>query len=287
MKPTEAASHPACGALQVSQGAVLPLELAASELGNIIRGLIAQQEPLVVACDFDGVLAPLVDDPAHSRPLPGMVASLFTLAASPTITVALVSGRARADLLMVSGVADGGPIQVIGSHGAEFNANADENLPGFEGEHRAASVVRRIVELLTDIADRCPGAWVEVKPRSAVLHTRLAGDRNGAATAAAEAVAGAAIFPGAHVIPGKDVVEISIAKATKGIAVQRLRAERGSDCAVIFFGDDTTDETVFTTLSPRDIGIKVGPGTTAARYRVAGPDEVRDILILAATRPSG
>ena len=40
---------------------------------------VAGREPLLVALDFDGVCAPLVDDPAESRMLPGTREALRTL----------------------------------------------------------------------------------------------------------------------------------------------------------------------------------------------------------------
>jgi trehalose 6-phosphate phosphatase len=47
---------------------------------------------------------------------------------------------------------------------------------------------------------------------------------------------------------------------------------------VLYAGDDVTDETVFTTLGPADVGIKVGAGATAAAHRIAGPPAVRTLL---------
>jgi trehalose 6-phosphate phosphatase len=46
----------------------------------------------------------------------------------------------------------------------------------------------------------------------------------------------------------------------------------------VFFGDDVTDEKAFARLTDSDIGVKVGPGQTLARYRVDSPDDVASAL---------
>jgi trehalose 6-phosphate synthase/phosphatase len=46
---------------------------------------------------------------------------------------------------------------------------------------------------------------------------------------------------------------------------------------VLVIGDDTTDEDMFTALAPAAYSIKVGPGVTAARFRLPN---VRAVLAL-------
>ena len=48
--------------------------------------------------------------------------------------------------------------------------------------------------------------------------------------------------------------------------------------AVVFVGDDRTDEEVFAELGAGDCSIRVGPGDTAAGHRLAGPPEVLAFL---------
>ena len=71
---------------------------------TIERGLasavarVAARDHLLVASDFDGTLAPLVDDPARARALPAAEAALVSLATLPRTEVALLSGRSLASL---------------------------------------------------------------------------------------------------------------------------------------------------------------------------------------------
>ncbi len=57
----------------------------------------AARETVLVALDFDGVLAPLVDDPGTSTVTPAAAAALDRLAGGPA-HLALVSGRVLAEL---------------------------------------------------------------------------------------------------------------------------------------------------------------------------------------------
>jgi trehalose 6-phosphate phosphatase len=76
-----------------------------------------------------------------------------------------------------------------------------------------------------------------------------------------------------------------VLQVSKGLAIDTLRGRLGAD-AVLFVGDDVTDETAFARLGPGDVGIKVGEGETAAGYRVDTPEDVTEVLekLLAARR---
>ena len=73
------------------------------------------------------------------------------------------------------------------------------------------------------------------------------------------------------------MLDLAVLKVTKGSAIEALRRRLGAD-ALFFAGDDVTDETVFATLRPADVGVKVGEGRTAASHRVAGPQDLSEAL---------
>ena len=102
------------------------------------------------------------------------------------------------------------------------------------------------------------------------LHTRGA-DHDVAAEAIEAVRSGPAIWPGIHVTTGKDVIELSVVATNKGTAVDELRTQISAS-AVLFVGDDVTDENAFTNLHGPDVGIKIGPGDSAAAYRVDTPE---------------
>ena len=232
---------------------------------------VAGRRPLLVASDYDGVLAPLVDDPSAAVPLLGVAAALQRLAAHDGVTVALVSGRGVADLRAVSGFE--GPYRWIGSHGAEY----DGPLTGELAARRDA-----LAERLAPLVAAVPGARLEVKPASVAVHVRQVTDRVAAARLLEQARAVA--DPSLTLKPGKEVLELAVTDADKGTALLRLRDDLGA-VATVYLGDDRTDEDAFRALSPGDLTVKVGEGETAARYRVADPAAVVRLLETLAEAP--
>ncbi len=232
-----------------------------SELATAIE-LFAAAPTVLVASDFDGVLAPLVLDPMASRPLPGTIESLEGLAALPSTYAAVVSGRDLETLTQLTGLA-GSIVTRIGSHGGQSSAAGA--AAALTDDQRAD--IDALTEELDRVAAAHPGAVLEHKPAAVVLHTRRMADESTARDAEAAALEVTTRHTGLHVLHGKHVVEVSVVRADKGSALLALRDEVGAD-AVAYFGDDVTDEDAFRALGPDDVTVKVGPGETAARFRV-------------------
>jgi trehalose 6-phosphate phosphatase len=223
---------------------------------------------LLVALDFDGVLAPIVDVPSDARPLPASASALGSLATLPDTTIAMVSGRGLADLAAVSGF--GAPIRLVGSHGAEF----DDGAAVLDDDQRAR--LDALVAELEAIVAGEPGVMLEHKPAGVAVHVRNAAPD--VATRVIDAVrSGPATRPGIETTPGKAVLDLAVLQVNKGLALDLLRERTKAD-AVLFAGDDVTDETALARLQRGDVGIKVGDGDTAAAFRVAGPPEVAQVL---------
>jgi trehalose 6-phosphate phosphatase len=228
----------------------------------------AQLTNVLIACDYDGTLAGLVDDPAAATASPASIDALRSLASMPGTSVAVVSGRSLDDLARLSGLR--GDALLVGSHGSEFEGESS----ALDGSAR--TLLAHVVETLTAIVDEHPGTRLEVKPASATLHTREA-DPSVAPDLVREVLDEFGNVSGIHVKHGKDVVEFGVVDANKGVALQRLRVRLGVQ-AVMFIGDDVTDEDAFGVLERSDLGIKVGPEQTLAAFRVADVAEVAVIL---------
>ena len=236
---------------------------------------------LLVALDFDGTMSPLVDHAEDARPLPRSAASLAALAALPSTTTALVSGRALASLRLVAAPPE--PTLWVGSHGAETWLGPASPPLELTAEQAAALELARAA--VTRATTLIKGTVVENKPAGVVLHYRLAEEHD--ARAAVELVMNQLNGnPALHVTTGKMVLEISAVNANKGQSLTLLRGLTGAT-ATLFAGDDVTDEHAFAALRPGDLGIKVGPGVTAAEFRIGGPDELPHVLeLLLAARMS-
>lgn len=220
---------------------------------------------LLVTSDFDGTLAPIVNNPADARPLPEAAAALEELAGLPDTVAALISGRALSVLRELSGLSAG--VQAVGSHGAEFDTGFAHDID--------TALLAEMVETLNSIAAGRPGVTVETKPASVALHVRNASDADGAA-ALALATEAAGSWD-AHTTAGKAVLEFAVIVTDKGEAVDILR-NRCAATAVVFLGDDVTDEKAFRRMRDGDIGIKIGPGETLADFRVDSPADVAAVL---------
>ncbi|MCL2422562.1 MAG: trehalose-phosphatase [Micrococcales bacterium] len=229
--------------------------------------------PLLVALDFDGTLAPLQDDPQASRILPEGVAVLERLAAAG-VHLALVSGRGLATLAQLAQVPVG--TFLVGSHGGELGQVRDEGLGLLDTPETALTddhvrLLAAAGEQLSLVAQGRQGVWVEVKPAAVVMHTRVADDDVAEQALTQARTVGARL--GTQVLEGKDVVELAVLHVDKGTAVASLRATLGAT-TVVFAGDDRTDENVQARLGPHDVGIKVGPGATLAKFHVDDPQAV-------------
>ncbi len=248
----------------------------ASGLDGALRAF-ASHPRVLVALDFDGVLAPIVEDRDAARPLPESVAALERLAALPKVTLALVSGRTMADLKKLASPPPG--TILIASHGAELEDPASGQASGALLDAGTRALLADVLKSLREIVDRHPGTDLETKPAGGVLHTRAAA-RDVADDATRAVLEGPATWAGVHAMHGKEVVELSVLDTDKGRALQAIRGrlETGSAAPVLYAGDDVTDENAFAVLGEGDVGIKVGDGETRARWRVPGPPAFARLL---------
>lgn len=219
-------------------------------LAEAIEDLVAHDEVLV-GLDFDGTLAPIVEHPDLAEPDPEAIRLVREIARIPGFQVAIVSGRSLFDLRSRLGEIEGAIF--VGEHG--------NDVEGVEVEPSQALV--EAGELVDSLLERFPDAVVEKKRRSVTFHTRRL-EREDGHEAAAVLRNWVAEKPDVKLLEGKEVFELTTATGDKGDAIRLLARGR----PVIYIGDDTTDETVFETLGPDDLGVKVGEGPTAASHRV-------------------
>jgi trehalose-phosphatase len=234
--------------------------------------LAATTGHLLVASDFDGTLAEIVSRPELAVAHPDAITALAELAALRVTDAAVISGRSRSDLVELTGNPPG--VVLVGGHGSEWGAEWGGGLE-LTGEQRTA--LDAAEALVEEVAAGHPGSLVEPKRAAVVLHTRGIDDP-AAAERAASAVRDAAVdIPGVAVLDGKRVVELTVTPETKGTALAGLRQRMGAT-AVVFIGDDMTDETAFEVLGSTDIGIRVGSGRTVALHRVGTVEGVAGLL---------
>ncbi|MFZ8756628.1 trehalose-phosphatase [Microbacterium sp. HMH0099] len=231
---------------------------------------------LLVALDFDGTLSPLVDDPMTARMTPGAREVVDRLAALPRTVVALVSGRSLGHLREIAEHDDASPLWLAASHGVQFW------VPGRGPEETADDAAdlalrdRLRGELETGTED-LTGVWIEPKEFGFGIHTRTAdaADERAARELADRLVAEHA--PRWRRRTGHSILEFSFRHEGKDSAIRTLR-ERTGATAVLFAGDDVTDEDALRSLEPGDLGVRVGGGETAASLSVPDIDAFVDLL---------
>src|ERR1700741_2319171 len=237
----------------------LPAELARA----IVQ--IARTPRLLVACDYDGTLAPIVPNPEQARPMTESVGALRSLAGLHETTTAVISGRALRDLATLSRLPS--EVHLVGSHGSEFDIGFVHAL-----DDQARNLHRRLEIELERLTGTDEGIFLEDKPPSIAVHTRRA--EPDIARRVQDAVrSGPCTWDGVQVTEGKQVIELAVVQTEKGRALDVLRHQVGATAAV-FVGDDVTDEKAFARLSGPDLGVKVGPGEWLAGFRIADPAEV-------------
>lgn len=253
---------------------VLPADVRAA-----IAGVVASDR-LLVALDFDGTLSPLEDDPMAARMLPAARAALDALEAAPETLVALVSGRSLSDLRIIAEHLDDSPLLLAGSHGAEFwlpgeGVVAHDDEPG-DAELRDA--LRAHAELATA---GLAGVWIEPKRFGFGVHTRRSTAADAAEANRVVDALVAAEAPHWRRRTGQNIVEYAFRHEGKDSAIAELR-ERTDASAVLFAGDDVTDEDALESLGDGDLGVHVGTRPTAATLSVPDIAALAELLVVIA-----
>ena len=230
---------------------------------------VARTPRLLVACDYDGTLAPIVDDPDRARPSSESVGALRSLAGLHETTTAVISGRALRDLATLSRLPS--EVHLVGSHGSEFDIGFVHAL-----DSEALRLHRRLEAELEQLTADAPGVQLEIKPASIAVHVRRA-EPDVAGTVLDAVRGGPCRWPGIQVTEGKSVVELAVVRTDKGRALDVLR-HQVSATAAMFIGDDVTDEKAFARLSGPDLGIKVGNEQSLAGYRIPDTTSVATVL---------
>ena len=220
--------------------------------------------------DFDGTFVDFAPEPDAIRLRPGSTELLQGASRRLGGALALVSGRRIADLDRFLA-----PLQLpaSGVHGQEFRPRpgdlrqAPPSPELDEARRRLAAAVIPEDPLL-----------IEDKGGALVLHFRKHPDqRDRAETIAKEAVAGLADL---HALEGHAIFEIRQRGISKAMALGLFATMAPfAGRLPVFIGDDTTDEDGFRAAAEAGgFGVKVGPGPTAAAFRLPDVTAVHNSL---------
>lgn len=230
----------------------------------------------LVLLDYDGTLVNYVPVP-HTATLPSYIYDiLFNLIDVPHTKIFIITGRSHHD---IDKLLHHIPINIIAEHGAMVKE---------EGEWRSQIIDNfnwkdPIIPILTQITESCPGSFIEEKFYSVTWHYRNADPITGHARSREliELLNKVSMSYNVRILDGKKVVEVLSNNTGKGSAVKKLFEQNRYDF-VLSIGDDATDEEMFEYLLHYTyaVTIKVGEGTTFAKYKFNSINEVVILLKL-------
>ncbi|QGG40439.1 trehalose-phosphatase [Aeromicrobium yanjiei] len=248
--------------------------------------VLADPRHTLLAVDFDGTLAHIVEDPTRAYAHPRSVAALARLG-TVLGQIAIVTGRPVPQALELGGFEGRAGLEhlvIYGQYGAErWDAeNGETTRPD------RPDAIRRLADVLPSwLAERGAGdARLEDKGLAIAIHTRGIGE--GLLDSLAAPLAELAAELGLAVEPGRQVIELRAPGHDKGDAL-RLLVEGLDARQVIFAGDDLGDLPAYAaveSLRERGVGgLLICSASTEQDALVAradvvldGPDAVADWL---------
>ncbi|HSZ19479.1 MAG TPA: trehalose-phosphatase [Candidatus Acidoferrum sp.] len=231
-----------------------------------IRG----KKRLIFFLDFDGTLVRIAPMPDAVRMDEGTREVLRKLAEHRDVTIAVISGRQRAELRHFIGI---DKVKYMGLYGWESNGN--KKVP-FSVR---VTLARTLVELLTELP-AYPGVWIEPKRNSFSVH--LKGTSGATQRRVREKLKKrvALLRDSLQMMSNLRDVEVApLSIGDKGAAVRKFLGEPAMRGALpIYFGDDLSDEPAFA-AARKGIPILVGNRrATRAQFSLRGPAEVTEAL---------
>ncbi|RMB59989.1 trehalose-phosphatase [Tessaracoccus antarcticus] len=238
---------------------------------SFMKAFVERHGEALLAFDFDGTLAPIVDDPEDSRLHEGSAAALAQL--GPEVgRMAIVTGRGVDAVRRLGGLDDRQGLDclvVLGQYGVErWDAATGEvrhpDVPS--GVAEAWDELQSLVGGLESSGVDVEGLYLEDKQRAFGVHTRRAKNPQALMELLEDPVRRLAERHDLQVEPGRFVLEVRAASGDKGDALREL-VEETRPSLVAMVGDDLGDIPAFEVLEELQ-----GAGTICARV-VSGSTE--------------
>jgi trehalose 6-phosphate phosphatase len=227
-----------------------------------IRG----KKRLLVLLDFDGTLVRIAPMPSSVRLEEETRDVLKKLAGHQNVTLAIISGRQRAELQHFIGIRN---MKYMGLYGWESNGKKRLSFPV------RLALVRALVDLLAELP-AYPGVWIEPKRNSFSVHFLGASAETQQQIRRKVKQRVEPLRETLRVMTNLRDVEVApVSIGDKGVAVRKFLDEPAMRGALpIYFGDDYSDEPAFA-ATRKGLSILVGKRrATRAQFSLRGPAEV-------------
>jgi trehalose 6-phosphate synthase/phosphatase len=226
--------------------------------------------------DYDGTLISFTERPQDAKPDTELMRLLLGLAKKAKNHLAIVSGR---DRLIMEQWLGSIPCTLVAEHGAWVR---DDMHSSWTIQKTLSTEWKsQVMPILKAYEARVPGSFVEDKELGLAWHYRKASPELGE-------IRSHELFDNLNeflanrdlqLMHGKKVIEVRPGGISKGQAAQNLMMRDAYDF-VLAIGDDWTDEDLFKVLPQEAYSIKVGYGTTNARFFLDSPQACRRLLKL-------
>ena len=223
--------------------------------------------------DYDGTLTHLTKIASEALPSAELIKLLQYITTDERNDVVIISGRDASTLQKWLGHLK---LNFIAEHGAFINYKNGE----WESQTNVPAIWKdEIRPMLEAYIFRCPGSYVEEKQNTISWHYRNA-HRDLGFLRSRELLNNLSQLTGnspLQVIDGNKVLEVRLTGMDKGTTALKVLNKLAPDFCLCI-GDDTTDEDMFSALESKAYTIKIGNGSTAARFNIDSQDEVLPLL---------
>lgn len=269
------------------------MEFTSAKARERYDDLVAAAGQVVVGLDFDGVLSPIVDDPAQAH-IHDDAPDVLVALAEVVRAVAVITGRPARQALALGGLDEvgaaiaehGKELFLFGQYGNERWSSGNRRVISPRPPHGLSTFQRELPALLRRA--EAAEAYVEEKGLAVAVHTRRLSDARGAFDRLLEPMRELAEAHGLAVEPGRNVIEVRSPGMHKGHAVRVLVREQEAG-GFLFAGDDLGDMEAFEAVAGlRDSGMPTLLVCSASDEQsalialadvvVPGPDGVLDLL---------
>lgn len=228
---------------------------------------LSKSKDALLILDYDGTLAPFVQNPQEAYPYPGVMERIQMIMQDPSAKVVILSGRALGDLTPLISLC---PLpELVGSHGGE-DLNGMINL---------SNDVMDVLSLAAEEAKLwAPDLFCEIKPLSVALHWRGKDPRM--ASIVLELWREKTVIYPLELHPFDGGIELRSPIMNKGNAVRMLTEGVEFSTPIAYLGDDLTDEEAFEILGDRALKVLVRKEMrkTKADVKLTPPDELIDFF---------
>lgn len=241
-----------------------------SKISSKISKAYENAKNRLLLLDYDGTLVEFNEKPALAIPNTQLLNLLTKIINQPNTDLVIISGRDQVFLDKWFGEMK---LTLVAEHGYYI-----KNEIWTEKINNNKEWMDNFLPVFNSFTDRTPGTFVEEKQNSLVWHYRktdpeLANNR----AVELKTVINSLAPEGLSLMDMEKAIEITNSQINKGTAISEIISNKNYDF-IICIGDDITDENMFINLDDSAYTVKVGKKTTAAKYYIKNPLEVKKLL---------